>query len=299
MANELLDTGNPYTDSLSIVLAESFYNEGRNLFDDDKNSEAVLAFNAAETWVQDRRKQGSTSADDAELLADILYRRGRAYQKLGEYARALEDFGETIALEPENRLAYRRMGDAAEAIGDYELAIHSFERALEIRPDYAAALNEYAWFRLSAGLLEYRDPEHALRLVQKAVAIDQDSSYLDTLGAALVMTGDIEGAIEAYSKALAGDIDYRLRLAEDLIFLGCLRKDGKFALAKELEQALRSCLEKKWLPFDLSYALDRLDRIAEKDPETALAHLDLLQREYPDHPEIVRLEEVAEEWVPE
>ena len=68
----------------------------------------------------------------------------------------------------------------------------------------ARALNEAAWFLLTASDEKLRDPRRALPMARKAVELtgEDDGSILDTLAKALHDTGDIRGAAR-YAKRAA------------------------------------------------------------------------------------------------
>ncbi len=63
-------------------------------------------------------------------LLVAYYNRGLAYHRLGDHARAIEDFDQAIRLDPglaipynDRGAAYRKLGDPARAIKDYDQAL--------------------------------------------------------------------------------------------------------------------------------------------------------------------------------
>jgi tetratricopeptide (TPR) repeat protein len=105
------------------------------------------------------------------------------------------------------------------------------KRATESPQAYAQQLNNLAW-QLATGPPGLRDPQGALVLARKAVALAPDAAiYLNTLGVAQYRAGQITEAIATLEKSLAvgkGESD-----AFDLFFLAMARfKLGQIALAR-------------------------------------------------------------------
>jgi tetratricopeptide (TPR) repeat protein len=75
----------------------------------------------------------------AKTQASILCRRGLAYQNLGEYQRALDDFDRMVQLDPVAAAYYNYRGNAHYELKDYQRAILDFQQALQLDPDLAPA----------------------------------------------------------------------------------------------------------------------------------------------------------------
>ncbi len=87
-----------------------------------------------------------------------------------------------------------------------------YEKALEREPDNTIYLNEVAWYLLASQDTDLRNPERALKLALRAVDMDANASYLDTLATAYWAVGARELAIETETKAMRAapaDIFYR------------------------------------------------------------------------------------------
>ena len=91
---------------------------------------------AANNLLHSAARQPSFSAI---AQASILCRRGIAYQNLGEYQRALEDFNQMINLDPDTADYYNYRGNAYYEIKDYHRAIIDFQQALQLDPNLASA----------------------------------------------------------------------------------------------------------------------------------------------------------------
>ena len=67
--------------------------------------------------------------------------RGVVYKGLGNYRQAIEDYNRAIEIKPDYAEAYNNRGNAYNGLGNYRQAIEDYNRAIEIKPDYADAYN--------------------------------------------------------------------------------------------------------------------------------------------------------------
>jgi tetratricopeptide (TPR) repeat protein len=104
---------------------------------------------------------------------------------MGEYDRAIQDFDYAIRLEPEYATAYIDRGWEYYEMGDVERAILDFSQAIRSDPENAYAYDCLAWL-LATGPRRLRDGGEAVRLAQKALALDGRNAYRNTLAEAYV-----------------------------------------------------------------------------------------------------------------
>jgi Zn-dependent protease with chaperone function len=88
-------------------------------------------------------------------------------------------------------------------------AIQFYEQALKQEPDNPVFLNNLAWFLLKTNAPEIRDPKRALDLAQKAVTLERNAEFFDTLAEAYYANGFKSEAIQAAEEALAAATDKR------------------------------------------------------------------------------------------
>ena len=81
-----------------------------------------------------------------------------------------------------------------------------------------------AWLRATTPNRAFRDGAMAVAYARKAVAIDREGSYFDTLAAALSEAGNPTEAAAAYADAIAIDGEARLRRYQE-----DLKKKGFYA----------------------------------------------------------------------
>ena len=132
--------------------------------------------------------------------AEAYYARSVYYSRLGMFAEALQDSNRLIELEPLVENYYWR-GVLYWLTKQYPKAIEDGRQALSIAANDANANDGLAWIYLS-GPEEYRDPEQAMQLVEKAVVAPENPYRVHTTyGAACYRLGRYDEAIEQLLKA--------------------------------------------------------------------------------------------------
>jgi tetratricopeptide (TPR) repeat protein len=104
----------------------------------------------------------------------------------------------TLACTTGNYVAYNNLGDALDQKGRVDEAISHFQKALEIKPDYASACNN-----LGHALRQKGRVDEAIADYQKALEIKPDYAEAhNNLGNALLQKGRVDEAIDHFQKAL-------------------------------------------------------------------------------------------------
>ncbi len=176
-----------------------------------------------------------------KTLSKVYGDRGLAWAEKGEYERALRDLNQAMGLNPDNGIVlYNRavtllkMGEKQEGLaqlnaaldsgvldakrkamaynmrglfwfkaGSYDKAAADYDRSMQADPDYAAAYNHAAWMKATCPQKAMRNGAEAVRLAQKALALNRIPSNLDTLAAAYAEAGKFDKAVETQKEALA------------------------------------------------------------------------------------------------
>jgi tetratricopeptide (TPR) repeat protein len=133
---------------------------------------------------------------------------GEGGRKMSGYLAHLEERWVLRAIEkaPERPELYSRLGYLYHNGGNYEGAVQAYMESLTVAQENPEALNNLAWLYATCEDARYRDPEQAVYLAEKAVALDTRPHILDTLAESYYVNGQVEEA------AAAGT--YALRLAE-------------------------------------------------------------------------------------
>jgi tetratricopeptide (TPR) repeat protein len=103
----------------------------------------------------------------------------------------------------DNEQANVAVADIFKTGGDYSRAIIALERFLEANPRSSAALNNLAWYLLTAEPVELRDPQRALPMAEKAIELEPGrGDYIDTYVSALEALGRTGDAADALQRLL-------------------------------------------------------------------------------------------------
>ncbi len=182
---------------------------------------------------------------------------------------------------------------------EYAAAVASYEKALEIIPNYPDALNNLAWLYSTAKDKKFWKPKKALELAEKAAQyLPVRSHILDTLSQAYFVNGDLARAIEFEKRAYAGwkkppeHFDKTIKEYEDLEKQ--FKKAADYAEILDYENAIKALhfLLEKYPSY-----VDALDALAwiyatatDKDIKAPDLALDLAQTAYhfsPDKPQVL------------
>ncbi len=123
----------------------------------------------------------------------------RLLYEYGKKLEFLEAFG--VQLKPED---YLSRGDDFYQSNEYELALKAYDKAIELKPDFAAA-----WYNRGVALGELGRYEEALKAYDKAIELKLDfAAAWDSRGVALDELGRHDEALEAHDKAIELKPDY-------------------------------------------------------------------------------------------
>ena len=121
----------------------------------------------------------------------------------------------------------------------YEQALADYDRAIDLNPDFAVALNNRAWLYFKTGRLEdgVADVEHALRLAPASpYALDTRAHIRQLQGATREALGDYERAMRFGGRTIVKL--YQCGLRSQGVYEGAL--DGIYSEA--VGSALRTCV---------------------------------------------------------
>jgi tetratricopeptide (TPR) repeat protein len=179
----------------------------------------------------------------SERLYAIYAYRGTAYSSKGDYDRAIQDFDQSVRLNPNDPGVYYVRGKAYLNKGDYDRAIQNFNQAVHLDPNYAPAFRDRGTaYRVKGNF------DHAIQDLNEAIRLNPKDagSYYDR-GLTLFSKDDYDQAIEDYNETIRlnpnnawthyargvayfgkGDYDQAIQGYNEAI-----RLDPKFALAYE------------------------------------------------------------------
>lgn len=134
----------------------------------------------------------------ANELGGVLVAQGRV-------AEAVDQFRGALALAPTSaHLHYRLAGALLLGGGDASEARDHLRRAAQLDPRWPSPFNDLAWLLATSSDSSARDPEEAVRLAERAVALTggRDPRLLDTRAAAEAAAGRFEAAVATERRAI-------------------------------------------------------------------------------------------------
>ena len=85
------------------------------------------------------------------------YRRGQVYASKGAYSLAINDFSDSLRLNPKDVEAFNNRCWARTVIGDLQAALKDCNEALRLRPNFVDALDSRGLVNLKSGHGQERD----------------------------------------------------------------------------------------------------------------------------------------------
>ena len=85
------------------------------------------------------QRSSSSGNQSPEVLAKAHNNRGNHYTRNGEYDRAIQDYDQSIKINPNYPKAFNNRGVAYQKKGEYERATKDFDEAIKLKPDYSIA----------------------------------------------------------------------------------------------------------------------------------------------------------------
>lgn len=156
--------------------------------------------------------------DLSKINLSIAYNnRGNAYDEIGQFNRAVQDYDRAVSLDPNDAAAFINRGVAYGNLGQYSLSLGDYDRAIELSPNNPTAWQNRCDAKARAG--EFSD---ALPDCQQALRLDPDNA-IATYSRGLIYEGkgDTVAAINHYRRALNLNPNL-LEAKNDLARLGAL-----------------------------------------------------------------------------
>ena len=215
--------------------------------------------------------QGSTASADAVVWLQELARRlellGRV--AIGELGECAGNVGREILVEfplssvegdevgDRSAEAWKKRGNEQYNLGDFEGAIASWDKALEIKPDYHEAWNNRGNALSNLGRLE-----DAIASYDKALEIKPDyHEAWNNRGVALYRLGRLEEGIASLDKALEMKPDYHEAWYNRGLGLGNLGRWEESLASSHKALELKPDYHESW--YYRGFALDKLGRLEE------------------------------------
>ena len=136
--------GDPQSQS---IFAKTISLHGHMLFNHGYYAEAIVAFtkDISDSDLMAARAASLGMATDAFMDHNNFMKcykyesRAQAYEQIGQYDAAIQDYNKIIELKPDNADVYFNRGRVKARIGQFNAAIKDFNKAIELKPDFANA----------------------------------------------------------------------------------------------------------------------------------------------------------------
>lgn len=189
--------------------------------------------------------QGALTSYDEALKTSqdyrIYYQRGITLKKMRKYEDAISSFQKSVEVNPEFDIAYNGLGSTYFITGDYQAAVDAFKKFGELtkKESLKSKADEYvsrAYAKLGESAKADGKHQQAIEYWQQSVSYhNYDAAYL-FLAETFVEVGQYNDALEAADKAL----NYRKKITKGgpLYYKGLAFKElGENAKAKEAFEA--------------------------------------------------------------
>jgi lipoprotein NlpI len=131
-------------------------------------------------------------------LATTLYNRGLAYERRGEFDRAIQDFDRVIELRPDTSKAFYNRAIAYHKKGEFDRAIQDFDRVVQLTPDYAPAFRNRG--NAYRGALAF---DQAIQNYNEAIRLSPEYAVaFSNRGVAYLNKGMYDRAIQDFDQAI-------------------------------------------------------------------------------------------------
>jgi predicted AlkP superfamily phosphohydrolase/phosphomutase/Flp pilus assembly protein TadD len=149
---------------------------------------------ASEEAMKKLEALGYLTPDNADAHNNL----GQRYQQRGEFHKAIEEYKKAIAMRPDFYGAYNNIAVCYGKLQRYDEAEAALLKTIDIKPDDFYAMNNLAVMNV-----ERRQLDRAIEYARMCVATEP--GYVNgriTLGSALAMSGDLDGAEREFREAL-------------------------------------------------------------------------------------------------
>jgi tetratricopeptide (TPR) repeat protein len=207
-----------------------YYDEARQYFEKavelDPNFASAYLYLASSYQDLGNTKSRNEAIDKAMLLSEKASKKERLYIEVwhsffraGNPEKAEKRLRQLIEEFPKEKTAHYWLAVYNENIGLIDQAFEEYNKALELDPNYADAVNMIAYAYMDTG-----NYEKALECFQRYASLQpEDSNPIDSIAELYLRMGRLDGAAAKYKEALAIKPDFGSRLP--LAYIYALRED--------------------------------------------------------------------------
>ena len=180
------------------------YDQGLDLYTDDRalRSERGLANFAAghyEVAITDLSQALPGNGSSSVISAAVIYHiRGLACAQVSDYTEAIDDYSQTLRLDPDNGAVFSDRGLAFAKQGNHERAIEDYNQALKLNPKDATA-----YFYRGQAQSDLGAPTEAIENYTQAINLRPTyGEAFQERGTAYIKQGETDKAISDFNRAI-------------------------------------------------------------------------------------------------
>jgi len=133
---------------------------------------------------------------------DSSLRRAEAEHALNQREEAIADYTSAIEVNGHEPFLFLRRGREYRILKDCQHAVSDFEQAAILRPEWAEAYDMAAGVYAGCPDPSQRNPAKAIALINHAMALSPNPTYLTVLALAYFRSGDLEKAVTSQRQAV-------------------------------------------------------------------------------------------------
>jgi Flp pilus assembly protein TadD len=160
--------------------------------------------------------------DTTEHLSFIYDNRGFAYNRKGDYDRAIQDYNEAIRLNPNEAFAYDARGRAYRNKGDYDHAIQDYSEAIHLNPNL-----KYVYNNRGEAYDHKGDYDRAIQNYNEAIRLNPDDTTVYTnRGRAYFLQSSLSAAVADFEHVIAAAPSSSTALEAALMLHVAMKRQG-------------------------------------------------------------------------
>jgi type IV pilus assembly protein PilF len=152
-------------------------------------------------WLSGCATQANLSGDNGNEAAEAYTRLGTAYLERDNLQRAMNALDRALEIAPDDAEALQAMAMVHQRQGEAELADETFRRAVEADPALTRARNNYAAFLYDRGRLD--EACEQLEQASRDTQYDNRAQLFTNLGQCRLEMGDVDAARDSLTRAQA------------------------------------------------------------------------------------------------
>jgi tetratricopeptide (TPR) repeat protein len=202
-AKALGESGNELATKCKEIIPTLHISIGKEQIVDKNITSALASINKAMVLAKEYNNQ-EVIAEGKELVATIHLQEGNDKLNAKDFKGAIVSYNDAIKVDPENGMAYLRLGMASSRVGDETAAISALEKAAQFgMADAANKEKAMLYLRKAASSMKAKKMEEAYEFAQKSIEAFKTPQALNIGGKCAIALKKYDNAIEHFEDYLA------------------------------------------------------------------------------------------------